>query len=57
MFVNSRLEVIWIAGQRKAFYRHIFIYSLFFFKLWFIPCKAEQPLWVMELQEKEAQKD
>ena len=28
-----------------------------FFKFWFTPCKAEQPLWGMELQEKEAQKD
>ena len=28
-----------------------------FFKLGFIPCKAEQPLQGMELQEKEAQKD
>ena len=29
----------------------------FFFKLGFTPCKAEQPLQGMELQEKEAQKD
>ena len=29
----------------------------FFFKLGFTLCKAEQPLWGMELQEKEAQKD
>ena len=29
----------------------------FFFKLEFTPCKAEQPLQGMELQEKEAQKD
>ena len=28
-----------------------------FFKLGFIPCKAEQPLRGMESQEKEAQKD
>ena len=28
-----------------------------FFKLGLIPCKAEQPLQGMELQEKEAQKD
>ena len=33
--------------------RHFF----FFFKLGFTPCKAEQPLQGMELQEKEAQKD
>ena len=29
---------------------------LHFFKLGFTPCKAEQPLQGMELQEKEAQK-
>ena len=29
----------------------------FFKKLGFTSCKAEQPLWGMELQEKEAQKD
>ena len=29
----------------------------FFFKLGFTPCKAEQPLQGMELQEKEVQKD
>ena len=28
-----------------------------FVKLEFTPCKAEQSLWGMELQEKEAQKD
>ena len=28
-----------------------------FFKLGFTPCKAEQPLWGVELKEKEAQKD
>ena len=31
--------------------------NFFFFKLGFTPCKAEQPLQDMELQEKEAQKD
>ena len=29
----------------------------FFFKLGFTPCKAEQPLQDMELEEKEPQKD
>ena len=29
----------------------------FFFELEFTPCKTEQPLQGMELQEKEAQKD
>ena len=31
--------------------------SVFFLKLGFIPCKAEQPLQGMELQEKETQND
>ena len=31
--------------------------TLSFFKLGFTPCKAEQPLRGMELQEKETQKD
>ena len=33
--------------------------SFNFFKknIWFTPCKAEQPLQGMDLQEKEAQKD
>ena len=31
--------------------------SVPFFKLGFTPCKTEQPLQGMELQEKEAQKD
>ena len=30
---------------------------IFYFQLRFTPCKAEQPLQGMELQEKEAQKD
>ena len=30
---------------------------MFFLKLGFIPCKAEQPLQGMELQEKKAQED
>ena len=32
-------------------------FNLFFFYLGFIPCKAEQPLWDMELEQKEPQKD
>ena len=31
--------------------------KIFFFKLGFMPCTAEQPQGSMELQEKEAQKD
>ena len=33
------------------------VYSVYFFKLGFTPCKTEQPLQGMELQEKEVQKD
>ena len=33
------------------------LHKLFFFSLGFTPCKAEQPLQGMELQEKETQKD
>ena len=32
-------------------------FSFFFFKLGFTPCKAEQQLQGMELQEREAQED
>ena len=34
-----------------------YYYYYYFFQLGFTPCKAEQPLQGMELQEKEAQKD
>ena len=33
------------------------VYNVYFFKLGFTPCKTEQPLQGMELQEKEVQKD
>ena len=36
---------------------HYFLLIAFFFILVFTPCKAEQPLQGMELQEKETQKD
>ena len=41
------------------YYFHCILLSkiFLFFKLGFTPCKAEQPLRGMELQEKEAQKD
>ena len=32
-------------------------WEFFFLWFWFTPCKAEQPLRGMELQEKEAQQD
>ena len=35
----------------------VFVEIPFFLKLGFTPCKAEQPLQDMELQEKETQKD
>ena len=34
---------------------HIYIY-IYIYILWFTPCKAQQPLRDMELQEKEAKK-
>ena len=37
--------------------QYVFVCFFVFFKLGFTPCKAEQPLRGMELQEKEAQKD
>ena len=39
----------------KSFKRAL-LGTVFFFQLGFTPCKAEQPLQGMELQEKEAQK-
>ena len=33
------------------------ITTIYFFKLGFTPCKAEQPIQGMDLQEKEARKD
>ena len=44
---------IFVANTKTIF---CFLFSSFF-KLRFTPCKAEQPLKDMELQEKEAQKD
>ena len=41
----------------KITWEHECKYSAFFYILGFTPCKAEQPLQGMELQEKEAQKD
>ena len=38
-------------------YIYIYIIYIYIFKLGFTPCKAEQPLQGMGLQEKEAQKD
>ena len=48
------LLVITKSGKKE---RKVVSFSFFFFfKLVFAPCKAEQPLRGMELQEKEAQK-
>ena len=41
----------------KVMQQNIFCSFFFFKKLGFTPCKAEQPLQSMQLQEKEAQKD
>ena len=41
--------------KSRMFLRIVFI--KLFFKLGFTPCKAEQPIRDMELQEKEVQKD
>ena len=38
-------------------FQSITLLSQAFFQLGFTPCKAEQPLRCIELQEKEAQKD
>ena len=47
-----------VYGQPTALRKCLWIYHFFlFFKLAFTPCKADQPLQGMELQEKEAQKD
>ena len=35
----------------------LLVFFFFFFKFGFTPCKAEQPLQGMELQEKETQKE
>ena len=41
----------------KTIFSHYFLNLSFSFQLGFTPCKAEQPLLSMKLQEKEAQKD
>ena len=50
--------MVYFASFNKVFLRYISEATgrFFFFKLVFTPCKAEQPLRGMELQEKEAQK-
>ena len=46
-----------IAIQFSSKYENSLINFFFIFLLGFTPCKAEQPLQGMELQEKETQKD
>ena len=41
---------------RSLHKRNYFFESFFFFKLGFTPCKAEQPVQGVELQEKEEEK-
>ena len=58
LFKISLLDIgnsIW--GSSKNPNSIIFICVSFFNWLGFTPCKAEQLLWGMELQEKQAQKD
>ena len=47
--------LIWVVFSRVII--KIEIKQKIFFQLGFTPCKAEQPLQGMKLQEKEAQKD
>ena len=47
-------KLTWLTSEFILVFRMNFF---LFFKLGFAPCKAEQPLQGMELQEKEAQKD
>ena len=53
----------WFNFNGKFFIKHIYsihdlvVQTTIFFSLGFTPCKAEQQLRGMELQEKEAQKD
>ena len=54
----SHLSIFSDSGPLKVFILFItFLFLFFFFKLGFTPHKAEKPLQIMELQEKEAQKD
>ena len=46
-----------ISVLHSSWYAPLLKVMFFIFKLELTPCKAEQPLWGMELQEKEVQKD
>ena len=53
------MTIIWfmVPGIRSITNKIVCNLGPLFLKLWFTPCKAEQPLKGMELQEKETQKD
>ena len=52
VFAGSQLKYSYI-----CIYANLPVNVIFFFKLGFTPCKAEQPLRGMELQEKKNKKD
>ena len=53
---NKLHFIIQMNEGRSMHKRNYFFESFFFFKLGFTPCKAEQPLQGVELQEKEEEK-
>ena len=59
--ISLKSQVIWAFFIVVQWFKVLTIFKksaiTFFKKLGFTSCKAEQPLWGMELQEKEAQKD
>ena len=57
MFLNESLNFSYHKEIMSRAMKGIGIIKKLFFKLGFTPCKAEQPLQGMELQEKETQKD
>ena len=59
-FSQYNIKQCFLAEFRRnaSFFLFYFIFFIFlFFKLGFTPCKAEQPVRGMELQEKEAHQD
>ena len=59
-FLIPQIKNLWDQDPffTNCFFHNITLkWAISFFLLWFTPCKAEQPLRGMELQEKEAQED
>ena len=52
---NDHEQMKFLQNIQKTVWGQTFL--LFFFKLGFTPCQAEQPLQGIELQEKQPQKD